>query len=583
MSKLTVRAGVVLAVMSLLVGCEAEGPEPDPGYAIVAEAKDCLARADFDCARAKYESVKLGDDLKLQDEVRVGLLLTDMAYTVKRAGATLAEAAELFDKLAQDEDAAPAWDSAAEKSLVGTAIPNRAIYNLIVDDWNETERLIAAFDEVIGNGRDFRVTVEQLPLVAGRVPITILQGEFAPADLLLMRSWLSLAASALGLVLATDFDLPIGDVLQYAMNVPECDNITTAEAGQRCASLVTAFAVGNSPVVLGLEPNRGVIFRDKAREYMARFFDDSAAFMTRLRSETVAEDNSRFLSWSGVDAEADGSGWVNVRVGEISLTSADVRDLFTGDLELTAPYEHTDRMVRFVVDDGVSEVATATAASLRSDSARFVPLEKSVMPVITTGAEVVLQSDSIVSMLQIMVSALDPEFGKVVADVAREVVDLYSDESNADAVHNLFVFLFPPSLEVDLGAYFRSTAHLKQFVPALREVTDVTHDFTDLPTYEWMVEYECDLMQVNFLLCPDIDAVDAPHFAGSAYELVADGYASRVGYVAWPDPDFGGMVRFNPRDIDLQYAEGVISPDLQQINSLIQNVGHELLNRIEKD
>lgn len=583
MTRTTVHLPVLAVILVALGGCEAEPAKPNPGYALVAEAKLCLAEADYDCARAKYESVDPGDDLQLQDEARVGLLLTDMAYTVKMAGATLSEAAELFDQLAQDDNEAPAWQALAEKSLVGTAIPNRAIYNLIVDDWNETERLIAEFDKVIGTGRDFRITIDELPLVAGRVPITILQGEFAPADLLLMRSWLNLAAASLGLVLATDFDIPVGDILQYAINVPECDNIGTAEQGQRCASLVTAFAVGNSPALLGLEPNRGVIFRDKAREHLARFFDDSSAFMTKLRAEPAVEDSQRFLAWSGVDDEADGSGWVNVRVGEIALTSENVRDLFTGSLELTAPYEHTDRVVRFVVDDGVSEVAQATAVSIRSETARFVSLEKSVMPVITTGAEVVLQSDSIVSMLQIMVSALDPEFGKVVADVARSVVDLYSDESNADAVHNLFVFLFPPSLEVDLGAYFRSTAHLKQFVPALRDVTDVTYAFTDLPLYEWMVEYECDPEQVNFVLCSDENAVDATHFTDTAYELPADGYASRVGYVAWPDPDFGGMVRFNPRDIDLQYAEGVVSPDLQQINSLIQNVGHELLNRIEKD
>ncbi len=565
MAKRTLIAAIIAA---LFLGCTtSKDPKLTKEEQLLEDAKQCMQVLDLSCASEKFAA--LPDSADYSASKKAGNALVQLMQWTRETGKTLVSVAELFDNIS--DSSAPQYEILA--SLEGSSFLNRAIYNLMIADWNSLNLVVEAFDAVTSLPENFSINFGPVPIVIGDIPVVVLQGEMTRTDFVLLQSWMHVGLSFFATALATDFEIPLGALIKYGQTVDECRANREAVDGRICASKLTAFAIHNSSNALGAEPNRGAHFRGIASEQFKSFFAMSHRFLTDLQNESKTLSaqalEKRMLRWTGAPGQG---GWVNFTIGEIELDIDDIKNLFDGTQELEAPYTADLRTVRFVVDPGVIEGNQNVVNHFESESPKVVPIATSILPMFTTAAEVLLQSDAIIRLLQIIMSSLDPEFAAIVADVAETVADFYTDFESADAVHNLFNFLLPPSLSLDLNTFFTQSEHLRVFLPDA--VT--TGTFGERFTYEWQVDWECDAREVEYLLCPTSSVVqDSSHFTDTTNYMPKDGFASRVGYVGYSDPSLGGILYVDPWELDPTHTAGLIQPDLVLLNELIQDIGLE--------
>ena len=125
--------------------------------------------------------------------------------------------------------------------------------------------------------------------------------------------------------------------------------------------------------------------------------------------------------------------------------------------------------------------------------------------------------------------------------------------------HRLLKNLLPSALALDWGTFHQHPVGLRALLPLIAGVGEG----------EFLFEWEC-LGEIAELGQPGAAAglvctkpatlVDAPHFVGTPYEIAADGVPSRLPYLVWEDPTWGGLVFVDPTrvagatDVDPGYA-----------------------------
>ncbi|RMF13662.1 MAG: hypothetical protein D6761_10730 [Candidatus Dadabacteria bacterium] len=564
------RTAAIATLFSTLV-LPACNDTPDPNQELLSEARECLQVAEYACARDRYARI-ISEDPALQDEKTAGIAIAEFAIWLEDLGTTVVELAELIAD-AGTSDLPPALaPSQDDDDLRGDSLLDRFVWNTFGPEWDRLQRvisLVSAATEI-----DTEVAFTRLPLMLGPVPLIVIDGTLTGADFRLLESGLHGAAAILAGMLAMDFELPLGPLIEYGLALSECREPADDVEARRCVGKLTAFAVENSATLLKPEEQRGAHFLALAQEETARFYEATNLFFEALSSEPTSSE-TRFLQWEPRPA---GGAFVVARYGELPLTIHDVAQLIQGTTTMEPPFDVTVRPVRFVVDDEVRLLGDDIIAHLRTGTPAYLPATATIIPSIATAAEIFLQSDVLLYGAQFLLSSIDPEFAEVASKVFENFKGLYTDFETADAVHKLFEFLFPDSLQISYRNFFASDQYLRMFAP--KAVSNGT--FQDTPTWEWLVEWECDDKYVDFAGCKaNAPLQDAPHFVSTPVSMPADGVPSRIAYVAFEDPTFDGALRLDPSELDPALPAGATAPTQETINLLIQEVGREFLDRLE--
>ncbi len=571
------QALAALITVTLSVTACSETP-PDPNEVSLANARDCLTLADYQCALDNFTDIDATTD-RWTVERQTGIALSRLGIWLSVVGR---EVIELAETLAAVGTNAPGL-AVLQDNLAGESYLNRLLYRRLQPIWDDLNAVLGSFDEALAAGDDFEVNILALPIRLGGVPVVEFSGRLKRHDLLLFKTWLHGAASALALVLAADFEFPVAQTILYGAALETCRDIADSAQSRRCIYAMTAFAINNSDTILTREPNRGPAFQKDAREQLASFFDSNRLFFDALEAESQTTNDTSRRIFQYLDRPGE-KAWIVARFSELPLGTTDIASILAGDLEIDPPYSGSvSREVRFVLDERVRNAADDIISHLRDRAPEFVKVEDAVVPAVETASEAILQSDVLISTLQVVISSLDPEFAQVFVDLLEQLKGLYTDLDTADAVHNLFEFLVPNSLEIDYHALLDTPEYLRQLMPEAA-TANVDQDGTSLTEWKWLVEWECDELLADLIGCPtDAALVDEPHFTGTPFTMPADGAASRIGYVAFADPSFNKMLRLNLNEVDATYPVGITHiPDLETLNVLIQEAGREFLRRIDQ-
>ncbi len=573
------RTSAMAVTLLMALSCTDSSVTLTANQQAIEDAKSCLALARYECARDHYAEL-LPDNERETAEKVAGTALAELGIWVRGVGETVVEIARIIE---DESDAAPgAGGLKIAQSLAGNTILNRALYNQLVDDWERLQTVIEKFDAVTAGLPEFAIDIPEFLLTLEEVPVVVITGEMHKSDFDLLQSILHSAASGMALVLAMDFEFPLIDLVQFILDRPECDDPAPASR-RRCWALATAFAINNSDTVLTLQQNRGEVFRDEARKQAVEYYQHTAAFLGSVEQISVAaEDAGRLHRAINATPRPGGGAWVDWTFGEIQLDSVQIRNILKGNEESAVPPDYELRTVRFLSGPENLQGSRDAATHLSDGKPERVPVATTILPQFTTGLEILLQSEVVKTILQVIFEALDPEFTEFIVSTADQLDTLYSDYGNADAVHNLFEFLLPPSLAIDFRPLYESDRFLRTFVPDA--VTIDVHGASGLPVWEWLIEWECDDDDVELAACPDESKiVDSDHFQwpGAPVSMPADGIKSPVAYVGYSDPGFGGMLWLDPNELDPTYPTGVTNPDLEILNRLLIEIGIEMGRRLD--
>lgn len=566
-----------LLVLSTAAACSSGGSIPQPSQPTLADAQACLAAADYACAVSAYAQIDAANAAE-HAAVLSGTALAQLGQWLQEVGQTLVATARMFqDARAGTLPALVPGGVAAlrpqqEDNLAGDGVITRTVFGLLYPELLRLDGVIAAFDAALTAPPAAPIYFRRVPLLVGNVPVFLLSGEIGVADLYLMRSWLHLAGFLLETALAVDLEFSLADVAEHAESIPAC-GLSDDRSRRTCIAQVLAYALANTPNLLGPEPTRGTVFRTAQRQRLAAFYDDSYAFFTALAAET-APTPARQLIW---EPRPQGGAWVDWTFQRIPIDEELIGEMLAGDAAAPSFAAALTTTVRFIVDPGVVEGTKSASLHLREGTPARIEVATSLLPVVTTGLEFLQQSDAVVRLLTIIAEGIDPDFAADLAELSRDVRALYSDVGSADAVHRLFEFLLPSSLEVNLHPIFTHPDYLRLLLPAAvsEEVAGAE------ATWHWLTEWECDEDLIELGFCSDsAELVDAPHFLDTPYAQPADGILSPVPYTAFADPGFGGLLWFDPWQVDPRFPRGITSPTLEQLNRLAIDVGIELMQRL---
>jgi hypothetical protein len=543
-----------VAVACILVFAACSADEPVDKYA---EIEACIAEANYDCAKKRLKEID-------EPKAKVLLAMSEFALWTEMMGGALVEVAEYVDTVAGDN--APAFEPAAGASQ---RIVNETLYQILIPGWQQLEKTLTAFDAAAAVTEAYDLKV--MPLFAGNVPLTALQGEFGPTDRLMIESWLNLLAWAYTSVMGTDFGFDIGPLVRYAISLPECKIGVSNEEARKCAANLTAFVIGNEPNVFQIEPSRGKELIAQSREHLAKFFEKSDAFLQKISTNPPSD------SWAQWVADPKGGGWISVEVGKTEITLERVQELFESGTRKSIP-DWVTETVRYRVPASVLEKTVDVAGNVRTGQPEYVSVNEAILPAATTGIEVLLQIEGLVRITQILLSGIDPTVATALAELAENLQGLYSNYEDRDGLSNLFAFVLPDSLGFSFYKIYENPNHIRSWMPDL--VTNGTFNDSargEIPTYEWLVEWECAAEHIENFICKFGESIkDTDHFSRGGITIPADGVASFLPYVGYSDPTFNKAIVVDPNDVDREFPRGVTSPDLQQFNTMLQEILVEL-------
>ncbi len=540
--------------------------------AIIA-AKSCLANADYSCALAQYELIDPTNDQEIA-EVQTGIALATMGQRLQDLGHAFAE---LADALQGDEGSAPPLQPAGTATnLSGDSFIDRIIYSLLSDDWDNLLELLDIINTAAESGANLPVEFPAIPFWIGDIPVVELSGTVYPRDLLVFRSVLNYAAAGMALLLATDFNFPLIKSIRYALSLPQCRRETDGGDTERCLSLLGAYAINNSKTLLSREAVRGEHFQALVLEQLAQSGEGFQAYVDWIQTQPQpAPDGTgapatRVVQYtpSGVES-GDHLGTIAVTLRELAWDPDQIESRIRGQDNGQAPTLSDPNQITLYVGRGQRQAAQDLIDHLRTGTPEFMNFNQTLTPQLYTLLQVVDQSDVIGIAAQIMLSGFDPEVARVIVEIVPEIKDLLDLSDSPQLFQLAIAAIGLDSVEVSYRATLASETGLRAWVPAA-----VTNDtFADLPTWNWMVEWECDRDQVGILGC-DASAPlsDTAHFVGTALEITADTIESRVAYVANNDPSMGGFVRANFSKLNDGSPDEIKFPDLQELNALLRTI-----------
>lgn len=349
----------------------------------------------------------------------------------------------------------------------------------------------------------FEWSIEGVPFYVAVRPLMRFSGTYRKADLLLMRVTNDTMLWVLDLFLGQDFRGDVMTVIAFARSF--------GGGGTEIWEILNliGYLLSESPHFLDLHDVEGMAYADDAYGRMLSIGENLVAALTHLRE---VEDRPGGVTSLDDAGPADTIQIANRVLGGDTSNPEDVAFSMLFPASVQESY------------DEILEALGAPGAVMPFDEGAVVQLATLIIPFSKSG------------LLDVFLSDVLP-------------IDISPLELNSAVV--LFNNMLKSAMAFDWAGYHEQPVGLRFVLPL------IGYDEDDPSAGSFLLEWECPEEVAasgsgqpegagGFLCTADAVFEDKAHFVGTPYEIPADGVASRLPYMVWEDPTWGGLLYVDP-------------------------------------
>ena len=370
---------------------------------------------------------------------------------------------------------------------------NEAIADQIADVLGGLEERFARAEGHLSRITDpaFEWTIDRAPLYYVTRPLLMYRGRFDLGDVHLLRAVNGFCRWFTALIVAQDLETDFA----YAMVIAE--KVEGGEADATAILDAVAFLMTATPGFLTLHPERGPEFFMEGAAHMRDIGAHILEAAAWIEAEDATEQDVTRVEW-------DGGERILVLHNRVALEG----------------YEGTEEPLRIRLTDELLD-ATATLVDALDTSGTVIPFSEGPALQLST------------------ILGLAAKLGIIEQMGISLPVDITHLE--IDQILVLLSGFLPDILGFNWAAFNQNPAGVRVLLPRFVDPDDPDR---------YLLEWECpdDVRANGFpsgpggLLCGDAELVDAPHFAGTPWEMPADGHVTKLPYMVWEDPTIRGLV-----------------------------------------
>ena len=349
----------------------------------------------------------------------------------------------------------------------------------------------------------FEWSIEGVPFYVAVRPLMRFSGTYRKADLLLMRVTNDTMLWMLDFLLGQDFRGDVMTVIAFARGL--------SSGGVEIWELLNlmGYLLSESPHFLALHDEEGKAYADDAHARMISIGENLVAALTHIRE---VEDRANGVTALNDSAPSDTITIANrvLRGDTDNPEELPMSMLFPGAVQESY--------------DAIIEALGSPGAAMPFDEGAVVQLSTLVIAFSKSGLLEVFASDAL-------------------------PIDISPLELNSAVL--LFNNLLKSAMAFDWASFHEHPVGLRFVLPLIGYDEDTADAGSFLLEWECSAEVEASGIgqpagSGGFLCTADAVFEDSAHFVGTPYEIPADGVVSRLPYMAWEDPTWGGLLYVDP-------------------------------------